>query len=316
MTQMLKPTDLNIAQCADIWRSGGLVAFPTETVYGLGADACNGDAVAAIYAAKARPSFNPLIIHVADITTAQRYAVFSDTALQLAQAHWPGPLSLVLPIKRGCGLSELVTAGLETVAVRIPENPLARQLLGRFGGAVAAPSANPSGAISPTTARHVHAGLSGKIDAIIDGGPCHVGLESTILKVGPDRVHLLRAGGLPLEDIACDVVVSHPRGTEDAPQSPGQLQSHYAPNAQLRMNVTEAHEREYHIGFGAVAGQINLSRSADLREAATKLFAYLRMADEDAATLGKSHIAVAPIPHEGLGMAINDRLKRASAPRG
>lgn len=313
MTLMLSTSDTDLTNAVDIWRGGGLVAFPTETVYGLGADATNSTAVAAIYAAKGRPQFNPLIIHVADLATAQRFAEFDETSLKLANAHWPGPLSLVLPVRTDSGLSQLVTAGLDTVAIRIPENPLAQKLLALFGGAIAAPSANPSGGISPTTARHVKAGLDGKIDAIINGGPCTVGLESTIVMPQNGKIYLLRSGGLAEEDILFDVEIT--AQDENAPASPGQLLSHYAPNARLRMNVQAAQTDEYHIGFGNISGQINLSRSGDLTIAAAKLFSYLRMADEDAQTLGKTKIAVAPIPMIGLGVAINDRLKRASAPK-
>ena len=312
-TQTLRPTNDGFTAAADILAAGGLVAFPTETVYGLGGDARNGTTVAGIYAAKGRPSFNPLIVHVADLKMAQRFAVFDELALKLVDRFWPGPMTLVLPLRDDAGLSELVTAGLDTVAIRIPAHPVARELLTAFDGPIAAPSANPSGGISPTRAAHVRDGLGGRIDAILNGGKCAVGLESTIVMPKDGTVHLLRSGGIPAEDIAD---LHTPEQTnETAPTSPGQLASHYAPNARLRMNVTSANDDEHMIGFGDVKGQINLSKDGDLIEAAANLFAYLHISDEDAQTLGKSKIAVAPIPMIGLGVAINDRLKRASAPR-
>ena len=313
-TQTLRPTVDGFITAADILTAGGLVAFPTETVYGLGGDARNGSSVAGIYAAKGRPSFNPLIVHVADLNMAQRYAKFDDLALKLADTFWPGPMTLVLPLRADAGLSELVTAGLNSVAIRVPAHPVAQELLAAFGGPIAAPSANPSGGISPTRAAHVRDGLSGRIDAVINGGKCAVGLESTIVMPKDGKVHLLRSGGIPLEDIDN---IHHPDPiNQSAPTSPGQLASHYAPNARLRMDATSAEDDEHMVGFGDIAGQINLSSSGDLIEAAANLFAYLHMADEDAQTLGKTKIAVAPIPMVGLGVAINDRLQRASAPRG
>jgi L-threonylcarbamoyladenylate synthase len=316
-TQTLRPTEEGYDLAASLLQGGGLVAFPTETVYGLGADACNGTAVARIYAAKGRPSFNPLIIHVADLKTAQKFATFDDLALSLADKFWPGPLTLVVPVKSGSGLSELVTAGLETVAIRVPAHPVARALLSAFGGAIAAPSANPSGSISPTRATHVREGLNGRIDAILNGGKCDVGVESTIVMPKDGTCYLLRSGGVPEEDISEFIGKPLPsQSDQNSPKSPGQLESHYAPTARLRMNAQTAGDDEHMIGFGAVEGQLNLSPSGDLVEAAANLFAYLHMADEDAGTLGKSKIAVAPIPMQGLGVAINDRLQRASAPRG
>jgi L-threonylcarbamoyladenylate synthase len=312
-TQTLRPTDDGFNIATDILTAGGLVAFPTETVYGLGGDACNGAAVAGIYAAKGRPSFNPLIVHVADLEMAKRLAIFDPAALELADKFWPGPLTLVLPLRADSGLSELVTAGLGTVAIRVPAHPVARALLAAFDGPIAAPSANPSGGISPTRAAHVRDGLGGRIDAVINGGKCAVGLESTIVMPMDGKVRLLRSGGVPAEEIANIIVASDTN--ETAPTSPGQLASHYAPNARLRMNAKVANDDEHMIGFGDVAGQINLSSSGDLTQAAANLFAFLHMADEDAQTLGKTKIAVAPIPMTGLGIAINDRLKRASAPR-
>jgi len=315
-TVTLLPDETGIARAVEIWRAGGLVAFPTETVYGLGADATNGTAVANIYAAKGRPSFNPLIIHVANIEVARHFAMFSKTAEDLARAFWPGPLSLVLPARPECKLSPLVTAGLDTVAIRVPENPVAQKLLRAFGGAIAAPSANPSGGISPTSAAHVITGLAGKIDAVIDGGPCSVGLESTI--VHPDHVPpaLLRPGGLPTEAIqaALGEKLARPDDPE-RPQSPGQLASHYAPATAVRLNVTTPGKTTLWLGFGpdCNGAALNLSPLGDLVEAAANLFGFLHELDDQANTSGVPEITVAPIPDHGLGAAINDRLKRAAA---
>ncbi|MEP3347430.1 MAG: L-threonylcarbamoyladenylate synthase [Litoreibacter sp.] len=312
-TQLLRSDE--VAQAAQMLQAGQLVAFPTETVYGLGANAKNGEAVAAIYAAKGRPSFNPLIVHVPSLAQAEKLAVFDDDARALADAFWPGPLSLVLPLKDGHGLSSLVTAGLDTVAIRVPAQPLARELLAQAGCPVAAPSANPSGQISPTTAAHVTAGLSGRIDAVIDGGPCTVGVESTIVATNP--VRLLRPGGLPVE--ALEAAVGHALDHDlnpSTPSAPGQLTSHYAPNAAVVLNQLKG---ALMLGFGSVDGQLNLSASADLREAAANLFAMLRQMDALAKGQdkgeGEGQIHVAPIPMAGLGLAINDRLSRAAAPR-
>ena len=286
-----------------------MVAFATETVYGLGGDARNDLAVARIFDAKGRPWFNPLIVHVADLATAEKYAVFDTRARDLAAAFWPGPLTMVLPL-RDAGLSPLVTADLPSVALRIPAHPAALALLRAFDGPLAAPSANPSGRISPTRAAHVAAGLSGRIAGILDGGPCAVGVESTILGlVGAPE--LLRAGGIAVEDIEAHLgqSLSAPQGHRIT--APGQMASHYAPNAALRLNATQAQDGEVLIGFGVVAGDLNLSAKGDLIEAAANLFHMLRAADD----LG-NQIAVAPIPLQGLGLAINDRLARAAAPRG
>lgn len=315
-TQTLHANDDGFATAAEILRAGGLVALPTETVYGLGGDARDGTAVAKIYQAKGRPSFNPLIVHVADLKTATKFAYFDELALNLANAFWPGPLTIVVPLRTDAGLSELVTAGLKTIAIRVPAHPVAQQLLSTFNGPIAAPSANPSGSISPTSAAHVRAGLGGRIEAVLKGGKCNVGLESTIVMPTDDGVYLLRAGGIASEDIAKSFKILTPNASnQNAPTSPGQLLSHYAPNAQLRMNANQPNDDEYMIGFGDITGQINLSSDGDLVEAAANLFAYLHMADEDAKTLGATKIAVAPIPMLGLGVAINDRLKRASADR-
>jgi L-threonylcarbamoyladenylate synthase len=316
-TEMLAPDQAGIARAVALWRKGGLVAFPTETVYGLGADACNGVAVAAIYAAKGRPSFNPLIIHVADIATARRFARLDGVAADMADAFWPGPLSLVLPVRAGSGLSPLVTAGLETVAVRVPENPLAQELLRVFGGAIAAPSANPSGKISPTSAKHVLDGLAGRIDAVMEGADCVVGLESTIVHAGVLPPALLRPGGLPSEAIEAMLGAELARDLDpERPNAPGQLTSHYAPSAAVRLNVVAPSNNGVLLGFGQMPdAAMNLSSAGDLHEAATNLFGMLHRLDAMAAESGKIVIEVAPIPDHGLGVAINDRLKRASAAR-
>lgn len=308
-TDLLQPDRAGIAKAVAHLRQGDLVAFPTETVYGLGADACNPTAVAAIYATKNRPAFNPLIVHVSDIAQAARFAHFDATAQTLAAAHWPGPLSLILPLKKAHGLAGLVTAGLNTVAVRVPAHPLAQALLAAFDGPVAAPSANPSGRISPTRAAHVLKGLSGQIAAVLDGGPCDVGLESTIVAPGP-LPRLLRAGGLATDQI--EATIGRPLKAPDAAriESPGQMTSHYAPNACVRINAEHREPNEFRIGFGPYTGDVTLSQTGDLLEAAANLFDLLHIADKD----GRP-IAVAPIPETGLGQAINDRLRRASAPR-
>lgn len=317
-TQFLSADEQGISQAVKIWKSRGLVAFPTETVYGLGADACNGTAVARIFEAKGRPHFNPLIIHVFDLVVAEEFAVFSETAHQLAKAFWPGPLSLVLPVRPGSGLSELVTAGLDTVAIRVPENPVARKLLHAFGGAIAAPSANASGTISPTEASHVRRTLEGRIDAILDGGSCNVGMESTIVMPDHNPPALLRPGGLPAEALELALGCALTRAEDpEAPLSPGQLASHYAPSVQVRLDAKAVHPNELLLAFGPgnPDADLNLSPSGDLREAAANLFKFLHELDARARATGKTGIAVTSIPGHGLGLAINDRLKRASAPR-
>jgi L-threonylcarbamoyladenylate synthase len=312
-TVTLPPTPQGIDRAAAILGAGGLVAFPTETVYGLGGDARSDAAVAGIFAAKGRPSFNPLIVHVPSLAAAQAIAEFDSTANAVAGAFWPGPLTLVLPLRKDAGLSALVTAGLQTVAVRVPAHPLAQALLLAFGHPVAAPSANPSGRMSPTRADHVLDGLSGRIDAVLDGGPCEVGVESTILGLdGPAAV--LRPGGIPIEalELALNQTLAVVANS-DKPTAPGQLASHYAPHAPVRLDAVTALPPEVLIGFGAVTGDLSLSDSADLVEAAARLFHVLRQADRQAGPDGR--IAVAPIPDTGLGKAINDRLRRAAAPR-
>ena len=309
-TELLEPTTNSLARAAELLQAGRLVAFATETVYGLGADARNGKAVAEIYAAKGRPSFNPLIIHIADKARAGDYALWSDAAEILASAFWPGPLTLVLPLRAEAGLSPLVTAGLDSVAIRVPAKPSAVRLLEAFGGPVAAPSANPSGRISPTRPEHVLSGLSGRIAAIVDDGACEVGLESTIVGLtGPEPV-LLRAGGLPSEAIEAALGTKLAAPVAGAISAPGQLASHYAPRAAVRLDARAARGEELMLGFGAVSGDLNLSASGDLVEAAANLFGYLHQLD----ALDRP-IAVAPVPGSGLGRAINDRLRRAAAPR-
>jgi len=296
---------------------GGLVAFPTETVYGLGADATNGTAVARLYAAKGRPRFNPLIAHVADLAAARRLAVFNADAERLARAFWPGPLTLVLPKLLGCPVSQLATAGLDTIAVRVPDHPVAHDILAALGKPVVAPSANQSGHVSPTTAAHVRGDLDGRVDLILDGGPTSVGVESTIVACLGAPV-LLRPGGLPREDI--ERVLGHALADDaspasEAPLAPGMLGSHYAPKTPLRLKARSVNAGEALLAFGADAPAgaktLNLSVSGDLVEAAANLFSHLRALD----AAGASAIAVMPIPNDGLGEAINDRLARAAAPR-
>ncbi|MEM7745327.1 MAG: L-threonylcarbamoyladenylate synthase [Pseudomonadota bacterium] len=308
-TQILDPDDAGIARAAELVRAGHLVAFPTETVYGLGGDATDATAVARIFEAKGRPHFNPLIAHVVDLAAAEALVELDGPLRALAERFWPGPLTLVAPMRPGAGVAELVTAGLPTLAVRVPAHSLAQALLGAVGRPVAAPSANPSGKISPTTASHVMDGLSGRIAAVLDGGPCPVGLESTIIGAGPDGPKLLRPGGLSTEEI--ETALGQPLGAagEDI-TAPGQLASHYAPNAAVRLNADAPRPGELYLGFGARAGDMTLSATGDLVEAAANLFAALRMLDGHARP-----IAVAPIPEVGLGRAINDRLRRAAAPR-
>ena len=304
-------TDIGLA--ADALRRGELVAFATETVYGLGADATNGQAVAAIYEAKGRPSFNPLIVHVPTAEAAMRLGQFNADTLKLAGAFWPGPLTMVVERAVGCAVSELVSAGLNSIAIRVPGHEGARKLLEAAGVPVAAPSANRSGQISPTRPEHVLAGLEGRIWGVLDMGACEVGLESTIVSCLGEEPVLVRPGGISREQL--DVVLGKPvsidAGNPLAPVAPGQLESHYAPNARVRLNATSAREGEVMLGFGNVDGAMNLSPSGDLKEAAANLFAMLHALD----ATGAAAIAVAPIPDEGLGAAINDRLKRAAAPR-
>jgi L-threonylcarbamoyladenylate synthase len=308
-----------IAAAVRVLAAGGVVAFPTETVYGLGADATNAEAVARIYLAKGRPSFNPLISHVADLAAARKIAAFNADAEKLAKAFWPGPLTLVLPRAAFCPVAELSTAGLETIAVRVPSHPVARDILQAFGKPVVAPSANVSGHVSPTTAQHVQADLTGRIDLIVDGGSAPVGVESTVVGCF-ERPLLLRSGGVTRADIEA-VLGTHladPPYDEMAaqPLAPGMLSSHYAPRSPVRLNATTIEPGEALLAFGspAVAGVdkaaaiLNLSPRGDLVEAAANLFGQLRSLD----AVGAVQIAVMPIPNEGLGEAINDRLRRAA----
>jgi len=310
-----------IAAAARVLARGGLVAFPTETVYGLGCDACNAAAVARLYDAKGRPWFNPLIAHVADRAAAHRLAEFDAAAERLVAAFWPGPLTLVLRKRADCPIAELATAGLDTIAVRVPGHPVAREILVAFDRPVAAPSANRSGHVSPTTAQHVLSDLRGRVDLVVDGGPAPMGLESTIIAC-IDAPTLLRPGALsraaieqivPLRDVAAG-----PTGDDDV-LAPGQLASHYAPRARLRLNAERVDFGEALLAFGSTkiegaaraVAMLNLSPGADLIEAASNLFSHLRALD----AWGASSIAVMPVPQVGLGEAINDRLRRAAAPR-
>jgi len=292
-----------IAEAKALILAGRPVAVPTETVYGLAADAGDGEAIARVYEAKGRPSFNPLIVHVHDAGEAGELAEWNATADRLARAHWPGPLTLVVSRRADARLSSLAAAGLPTIALRSPAHPWFRELLEAVDRPLAAPSANPSGTISPTRAAHVLAGLGKKIELIVDGGVCRHGLESTIVAVDGANVRLLRPGpidlGLPLA-LAGDV------------QAPGQLASHYAPDKPLRLDAESARQDEWHIGFGSICGDTNLSPSGDLVEAAANLFDLLHGADAS----DRLGIAVAPVPARGLGMAINDRLRRAAVPLG
>jgi len=310
----LEPDEPGIAEAARLLGEGGLVALPTETVYGLAADARNDRAVARIYEAKGRPSFNPLIVHLADLAAVERIAELPGAARDLAAAFWPGPMTLVLPLREGAGLSPLVTAGLPTVALRLPAHPAMRAVLEAFGGPVAAPSANPSGRISATRAEHVIAGLGHRVDAVLDAGPCAVGVESTILAPGETGLRLLREGGLTRENVEA---VAGPVTEDVTPgkvEAPGQLSSHYAPGVPVRLGGN-AEAEEVSIGFGPGTADLNLSETGDLVEAAAQLFDILHEADALAAARGAGAIRVADVPDEGLGRAINDRLRRAAAPR-
>jgi L-threonylcarbamoyladenylate synthase len=313
-----------VATAARYLAAGGLVAFPTETVYGLGADATNAAAVARLYEAKGRPSFNPLIAHVRDIAAARQIGRFDATAMALAEAFWPGPLTLVLPKTKGCAVADLATAGLDTIAIRLPAHPLAREILHAFGGPVVAPSANLSGHVSPTTAAHVQSDLAGRIDLIVDGGAVDLGVESTIVGCF-DAPMLLRPGGLPrgeIERLLGRPLKQPPQDPDSGsgqPLAPGMLASHYAPRTRVRLDAASVAPGEALLAFGsnavrgvdAAAAVMNLSAQADLSEAAANLFGYLRALD----AIGARAIAVMPVPHHGLGEAINDRLRRAAVGR-
>ena len=298
-TRVLPFTDESIAEAARLILAGEPVAVPTETVYGLAADATNAEAVARIYQAKGRPSFNPLIVHVPDLAAARQVGEFGDEALALADEHWPGPLTLVVPLRADAAIASLVTAGLSTVGLRVPDHSAMQALLRACGHPLAAPSANASGAISPTRAEHVMKSLGGRISLIVDGGPTRRGIESTIIAATGGPLRLLRRGPIEIEAEAA---------SGSAIEAPGQLPSHYAPSKPLRLNATEPADDEYLIGFAATAGDSNLSQSGDLVEAASRLFELLHQADASS----KSRIAVAPVPIDGLGAAINDRLRRAA----
>jgi L-threonylcarbamoyladenylate synthase len=317
-TERLAPDASGLARAAVLLRAGALVAFPTETVYGLGADATDARAVAAVFAAKDRPRFNPLIAHYPDPDAAWRDVAPDERARVLADAFWPGPLTLVLPRRPDSRVAALAAAGLDTLAVRVPEHPAAHALLALVGRPVAAPSANRSGAVSPTTAAHVLDGLDGRIAAVLDAGPCAVGVESTVLDLSGGPPRLLRPGGLPAEAIEAAIgTVAH--GPGDAVlRGPGQLASHYAPSLPVRLAARSAGPQEALLAFGPAAPAplaYNLSERGDLLEAAQRLFAGLRWLDEEGRRRGLRGIATMAVPERGLGRAINDRLARAAAPR-
>jgi L-threonylcarbamoyladenylate synthase len=323
-TPILPAGEATVAAAARSLAEGGLVAFPTETVYGLGADAANPAAIARLYQAKGRPAFNPLIAHVGDLAAARRIAHFDATAIRLAEAFWPGPLTLVLPKSGDCAVADLATAGLDTIAVRVPAHPVALEILRAFGGPVVAPSANLSGHVSPTTAAHVQSDLAGRIDLIVDGGAVAVGVESTIVGCF-EAPMLLRPGGLPRGEIERVLGRTLLAPSEDAdsetgaPLAPGMLASHYAPRTRVRLNADRVEAGEALLAFGPAAvpgvdgatAVMNLSARSNVDEAATHLFGYLRALDVS----GARAIAVMPIPHHGLGEAINDRLRRAAMGR-
>lgn len=304
-----------ISQAAEVLRSGGLVAFPTETVYGLGADATRDSAVAKVYAAKGRPQFNPLIVHVPSLEAAMALGQFDESSESIARAFWPGSLTLVVPRTEHSPVSLLASAGLPTIALRVPRHEVALALLRQTGGPVVAPSANLSGQLSPTTAKHVREGLGNKVDVILDDGACDVGVESTVIRIINGAPFQLRAGGLARDTIerVLGRRLMMPDHTDGALHSPGQLASHYAPRARLRLDAAAPDAGEIYLGFGDHEhGAFSLSRAGDVVEAASNLFRLMHEID----ALGSEAIAVAPIPRHGLGEAINDRLRRAAAPRG
>ena len=327
MTDIIAISDASIRRASDILAAGGLVAFPTETVYGLGANACDGSAVASIFQAKDRPNFNPLISHIANAETAFQLGVETDFATVLANCFWPGPMTLVLNRTNDCPVAMLTTAGLDKIALRVPAHEQAQKLMAICDMPIAAPSANPSGRISPSTADHVYAGLAGKIDLILDGGPCENGLESTIIDCSGEAPVLLRPGGISRGAIEtalhsaglhCRLRDTYALLIHGQPVAPGQLQSHYAPDASVRLNATSQQGDEELIGFGPIPGagelSLSLSQSGNIKEAAANLFSMLHQAN--AVTTGTNRrIAIAPIPKDGIGEAINDRLQRAAAPR-
>ena len=302
-TRIIPFDDVAIAEAARLILAGETVAMPTETVYGLAADATNAAAVAHIYTAKGRPTFNPLIVHVRDLAAAEAIGVFNDEARALAKAHWPGPLTLVVPLQATAPIASIVTAGLDTIALRVPSHPAMQALLAAVARPLAAPSANASGRISPTRASHVLASLNGRIPLIVDAGPTQRGIESTIVAATDGALRLLRRGPIEISQ----AVEMHSGEIE----SPGQLASHYAPSKPLRLNAIDGRDDEFLIGFGEVAGDASLSESGDPVEAAARLFDLLHLADASPSAT----IAVAPIPGNGIAAAIRDRLQRAAAPR-
>lgn len=311
MNNIYAPTEENITLAAETIKKGGLVAIPTDTVYGLGADVYNPKAVSNIFAVKERPFFDPLISHIAEIDFLPEYAQTDSRALDLARHFWPGPLTLVLKRKDENHALDLVCSGLPNIAVRMPNHPVTLELIRRAGTPIAAPSANKFKTVSPTTAQHVRDSLSDGVDMILDGGNCKIGVETTIIDLTTKDMVMLRAGGLSKEDIESytgeKVLISE--GNPDKPSAPGQLLKHYAPAHSLRINAKKPEENEFFIGFGNMKADLNLSPSGDLHEAAANLFAYLRLADSLA---GSKNIAMAPIPENGLGLAINDRIRRAA----
>lgn len=318
--RILPPSDAAIGEAADALAQGRLVAIPTETVYGLAGDATNDRAVAAIFAAKNRPYFNPLIAHYPDADAAARDVVFDERARRMAGRHWPGPLTLVLKRGSDCRVSLLASAGLDTQAVRVPSHPVAQRLLARFGKPLAAPSANRSGRVSPTRPEHVAEELDDRVALILDGGPCAVGIESTVLDLSERDAVLLRPGAVTEEAIAALLGPVAHAGEGAQPKAPGMLSSHYAPELPLRLDAAQVRAEEALLAFGPILPNgavlvLNLSETGDLAEAAANLFAHLRRLDREALARGLTRIAVMPIPEEGLGRAINDRLRRAAAPR-
>ena len=310
LAQMVSPADpAGIARAAALLRSGGLVAVPTETVYGLAARADSADAVAAIYRAKGRPDFNPLIVHVRDLDHAGELAELDERAWALAAAFWPGALTMVLPLRAGAPIAAAVTAGLPTIALRCPAHPAMRALLAESGLALAAPSANASGGVSPTTAQHVVGSLGDRVPLVLDGGPCRAGIESTIVALrGDGSWQVLRPGPITQAQISAILGPNHAATTSATIEAPGQLASHYAPGKPVRLGALEAAPDEFLIGFGPVSGQVNLSAGSDLSEAAARLYLCLHQA----AAAPQPRIAVAPVPEQGIGTAINDRLRRAA----
>jgi L-threonylcarbamoyladenylate synthase len=301
-TRVLPYSDKAVDEAARLILSGEPVAVPTETVYGLAADATNAEAVARIYEAKGRPSFNPLIVHIPDLAAAEELGEFGDEAHSLAERHWPGPLTLVVPLRPQSLIASIVTAGLPSVGLRVPAHPAMQALLRAVDRPLAAPSANASGSISPTRAEHVLRSLDGRVPLVVDAGPTSRGLESTIVGATGGPLRLLRPGPIEIDAMS---------GPASAIEAPGQLASHYAPSKPLRLNATAREPGEFLIGFGGVQGDANLSASGDLVEAASRLFHLLHEADASS----HARIAIAPVPEEGLGLAINDRLRRAAHPR-